>query len=539
MRTRYVIGVPGAAPTGAEAVRRAEVVAALSLATDLGTGLPLEHGLQSTLVAMRLAQRLGVAPDTALDTYYGSLLFYVGCTVDAQTSAVLFPDGALLKHFNPVIFGTPTQTMRGIVRALAAADSSLPAQARRVATTLPRAIRGHQRHIVAMCEVAQMLTDQLALPPSVRALFGHFTDRWDGKGSHRRGADQLPLALRIVHVARDAALQQLIGGPEYAARVVGERAGHAFDPAVVAPLVAEYPEILAWNDAGSVWEETLAAEPGPAAALDSGALDDALAAMGNFADLISPYLVGHSAGVAGLTRSAAHLCGYSEAQIATVRRCGLVHDIGRVAISAGIWHKPGPLSVSEWEQVRLHAYQGERILGRSPYLAGLVSIACRHHERLDGSGYHRGATGPDLSPPARLLAAADAYHAMIEPRPHRAPLAPDDAAKALTDWAEAGGMDSECVSAVLEAAGHPGVRIGRPAGLTEREVEVVGLLARGWQTKQIAHTLGISVKTADRHVQNSYAKMGVSTRAAAALFAMQNGLMAWGEFPIEGRRRRS
>jgi DNA-binding CsgD family transcriptional regulator len=88
------------------------------------------------------------------------------------------------------------------------------------------------------------------------------------------------------------------------------------------------------------------------------------------------------------------------------------------------------------------------------------------------------------------------------------------------------------VTAVVESAGQRAPRVERPAGLTEREAEVVALLARGMQTKQVARALGISVKTADRHIQNAYRKIGVSTRAAATLFAMEHGLLAWGEFPI-------
>jgi len=128
---------------------------------------------------------------------------------------------------------------------------------------------------------------------------------------------------------------------------------------------------------------------------------------------------------------------------------------------------------------------------------------------------------------------------MTEPRPHRQALTAERAAETLSREARAGRLDGEAVSAVLEAAGHRAPRIPRPAGLTEREAEVIGLLARGMQTKQIARALGISTKTADRHVQNAYAKMGVSTRAAAALFAMQHGLAMWGEFPIASTRGRS
>jgi HD-GYP domain-containing protein (c-di-GMP phosphodiesterase class II) len=194
--------------------------------------------------------------------------------------------------------------------------------------------------------------------------------------------------------------------------------------------------------------------------------------------------------------------------------------------------KPGPLSADEWEQVRLHPYATERVLSRSPFLSALAPVAGAHHERLDGSGYHRGASGSELAFPARLLAAADAYHAMTEPRPYREPLPAGQAADALAEDARAGRLDPDAVAAVLEASGLEAPRLERPAGLTEREAQVVAMLARGLQTKQLARALGISSKTADRHIQNAYRKIGVSSRAAATLFAMEHGLVAWGELPI-------
>jgi HD-GYP domain-containing protein (c-di-GMP phosphodiesterase class II) len=281
-----------------------------------------------------------------------------------------------------------------------------------------------------------------------------------------------------------------------------------------------------------VWDDVLACEPSPHVMLDGEAIDRALAAMGNFADLASPYLVGHSAGVAALGSAAGRTCGLGDAEVTVVRRAAFVHDVGRVAVPVLTWQKPAPLTPDEWEQVRLHAYHTERVLSRSPYLATLAPVATTHHERLDGSGYHRGATAASLTPPARVLAAADAYHGMTEPRPYREPLSSGQAADALSQEARAGRLDADAVAAVVEAAGQPVRRVERPAGLTEREAEVIGLLAHGLQTKQVARTLGISVKTADRHIQNAYAKIGVSTRAGAALFAMQNGLAAWGELPI-------
>jgi HD-GYP domain-containing protein (c-di-GMP phosphodiesterase class II) len=510
------------------------MIAALSLATDLGIGVPIEHGLHSTLYAMRLAERLGVDAETASQTYYACLLFYVGCTANAEVAAETFgDDDALTTHATPVRFGSQPEMMVGIMRAIATSGSPAPVRALQITRGLPRAARLYKRHIAASCEVAQMLTDRLGLPASMQELFAYLAERWDGKGQPGRAKrDELPLAVRIVHVARDAAFQHMLGGEEFAAETVRRRAGGAFDPAVATRLADDAAEILALDADVSAWEETLAGEPLPGLALDGEAIDRALGAMGNFADLASPYLVGHSAGVAELATLAAQQCRLDAADLVRVRRGALVHDLGRVAVPVRIWQKAGPLTPDDWERVRLHAYHSERVLTRSPFLATLAPVATFHHERLDGSGYHRGTAVATLTPAARLLAAADAYHAMTEPRPHRKALLPAQAAETLGQEARSGRLDPDAVTAVLEAAGQRVPRIDRPAGLTEREAEVIGLLARGLQTKQVARALGISVKTADRHVQNAYGKIGVSTRAAAALFAMHHGLVAWGELPI-------
>jgi HD-GYP domain-containing protein (c-di-GMP phosphodiesterase class II) len=521
-----------------ERVRAAEVIGALSLATDLGIGVSLEHGLQSTLIAIRLSERLGVDPDTASQTYYACLLFYVGCTADAEVAAETFgDDDALTTYGLPTRFGSRPEMMAGILRSLATSGSPPPLRVMQIVRGAPRAAREFKGHVTAFCEVAQMLTDRLGLPASMQGLFGFLVERWDGKGLPGRARhEEIPLPVRIASVARDAAFQRMLGGLEFAAQVVRRRAGGAFDPAVAVPLADAAAELLALDADASVWEETLACEPGPRLTLEGESIDRALGAMGDFADLASPYLVGHSAGVANLAAAAARWCRLDTAELVRVRRGGMVHDLGRVAVPVRVWQKAAPLSPDDWERVRLHAYHCERVLARSPFLAALAPVASFHHERLDGSGYHRGTAAADLTPPARLLAAADAYHAMTEPRPHRAALSPRQAAEALGREAGAGRLDPDAVAAVLEAAGQRVPRMERPAGLTEREVEVIALLARGLQTKQVARRLGISVKTADHHVQNAYAKIGVSTRAAAALFAMQHGLTAWGELPI-GRTR--
>ena len=516
----------------AEQVRAAEVIGALCLATDLGMGFPFEHGLQSTLAATRLADRLGVDPATASQAYYACLLSHAGCTTDAHVTAELFGD-SLTTHLNPVLYGSQREVLTGLIRALPEPESLAPVRALQVARGLPRIARVQRPHFTAMCEVAQMLADGVGLPSSTAGLLAHLTERWDGKGPLRRAkGEEIPLPMRIVHVAVDATFQRWLGGVERAAR-----------------LAASAPEagsIRRWPPASpttprrssrSIRRRRLGMRCSPASheprlTLEGEAIDRALSAMGGFADLISPYLTGHSAGVAELAAAAAKRCRLDATRATAVRRAALVHDLGRVAIGARTWQRAGPLTVGEWEQVRLHPYQTERVISRSPFLSALAPVAGAHHERLDGSGYHRGSSAAELALPARLLAAADAFHAMCEPRPHREPVAPKRAAETLGREASAGRLDPDAVTAVVEAAGERVRRLERPAGLTEREAEVLGMLARGLQTKQVARGLGISVKTADSHIQHAYRKVGVSTRAAATLFAMEHGLIASGELPI-------
>jgi DNA-binding CsgD family transcriptional regulator len=209
-----------------------------------------------------------------------------------------------------------------------------------------------------------------------------------------------------------------------------------------------------------------------------------------------------------------------------VHRAGLVHDLGRLGVSNAVWDKPGLLTSAEFERVRLHPCLTDRLLARVPALARSRQIAARHHERLDGSGYPHGLTAAALGPLDRLLAAADVYHALTEPRPHRPAFEPEPAAQRLRAQARSGALDGDAVQAVLRAAGQRApARRDWPAGLTAREIEVLALLARGHANKQIAQRLGVTPKTVANHVEHIYAKIRVSSRAAATLFASQHGLL--------------
>lgn len=510
--------------TPRERVRTAEVIASMCLATDLGMGFPFEHGLRATLTTMRLCDVLGVDAKTATQAYYAALLRHVGCTTDAYVSARVF-GGSLTESGQHRLHGSPRERAAGFIGAIPEPDASMPKRISQLAVGVPRVLSKLGEHFHAYCEVSEMLADRLGLPPPIHSLFSLITELWDGYSPLRRAkGDEIPLPLRISHVGFDATYQLLIGDDAFVVDKIGSRAGQGLDPSLVDVFVANSADILADEDSQSVWDDVLASEPKPWLELQNDEIDRALSAMGVFADLVSPYLSGHAKGVADLAYRAADELGMAEP--GAIRRAAYIHDVGRVAVYPGVWGKESSLTADEWEQIRLHPYHTERVLARSPFLASLREVACAHHERLDGSGYHRGANAASLPPAARLVAAADAFHAKTEPRPYRDALSPEKATEVLVERAEQGHFDPEMVTAVAEAAGQPPPRIERPAGLTEREVEVIGLLARGMQTKQIARALDISAKTADRHIQNTYRKIGVSSRAAATLFATEHGLVS-------------
>ncbi len=513
-------------------VRLAELVAALSLGIDLGFGQPMEHVLRQCLIASRLAERIGLDEPTRAAVYYTALLVNVGCHSDAHEQAKWFGDDIVLKSGK---YDYEIRSLRGTAAGMRRLGSGNP-PLHRFRIGLEFAISGHRdvdQMIAHHAGMARTLGEQLELPDAVLAALGGAYEMWDGHGwPNGLKGEQVPIASRLAMLAEFIEVAHRVGGVEAAQALARKRAGKQFDPALAQVMYADAELILAGLDEVATWDAVIEAEPALAVMLSGERFDAALAAIANFVDLKSPYTLGHARAVADLAAAAGGQLGFSEAETRTVRRAGLVHDLGRLGVSNSIWDKPGPLGAGERERVRLHPHLTERMLHRSEALAPLGAIAVQHRERLDGSGYPRGLTGTAISRPARILGAADAYQAMREPRPYRPPRSADRAAAELRADVKAGRFDADTVEAVLGAAGHrvPRRREG-PAGLTQREVEVLTLLARGLSNKQIARQLVISPKTVANHVEHIYAKIDASTRARASLFAMQHGLLPEERFP--------
>ncbi|MGZ3624062.1 MAG: HD domain-containing phosphohydrolase [Ktedonobacteraceae bacterium] len=518
-------------------IRLAELIAALSLATDLGMGQPMEYAQYVCVLSVRLGEALGLSESELRDVYYLALLRHIGCNVDTYRMADLFGDElALRTNVASVDSARPSQMISIVIRSIQQANEGKSALhlARMIAQGLLTGPNLMKEEYTGFCEVAQRLAGRLGFGEGIILALEQVFERWDGQGvPGKLKGDDIALSMRIVTLAQDVITFHRLEGVEAAVTMARERKGTMYDPQMVECFCQQASHLLMGLEEEPSWKVVLALEPGTRTLLSDEQFDTACRTIADFADIKSPYTLGHSVGVAELAAQAARHCGLPEADGVELMRAGLLHDVGRVGVSAGIWGKPGPLSEREWESVRMHPYYTERVLARPGMLAQLGALAALHHERLNGSGYYRGLPASLLSPAARILAAADVYHAMIEPRPHRPALEPAIAAEQLQREVRAGRLDSEAVNGVLTAAGHQ-VRAGRRefvAGLSEREIEVLRLIARGYTIKQIAGILTLSEKTVDNHIQHIYNKIGVSTRAGATLFAMEHDLLIDMDYP--------
>jgi HD-GYP domain-containing protein (c-di-GMP phosphodiesterase class II)/DNA-binding CsgD family transcriptional regulator len=508
-------------------IRAAELVAALSIATDLGTGQPLEHAVRSAVLAVRLGELAGASADELADTYYVALLHASGCTSNGHEAGQLFGDDISHRAAFYLIDPTKPDEVIEFYRAFVGLGRPPEVRAKMFEQAIAEAGPRARESLETMCEVAQRFAAWLGLRASVQGALEYVFARWDGLGLPAVAGEQIPRSIRLLHVAKDASLFLSAAGPERACAVLEERSGAAYEPRLAELAVANLDAMLAEVDESRMWEYALATEPSPPVWLHGDAIEKGFATIAAITGLKTPWLREHCTAVAELAEAAAWRANIDEDDVTLLRRAALAHDVGRVGVPNSIWEKPDALAFGEWERVRLHAHFTERAFAQSAALAPIGRVAGAHHERLDGSGYHRGVRAPELGQAARILAAADCYVAMREARPHRPALDAAAAEAELVRDASEGRLDPDAVAAVLAAAGHhvskPTPEL--PAGLTPRELEVLLALVHGDSNQAIGDRLGISVKTVGHHVQHIYEKAQVRSRAAATLWAFEQELV--------------
>jgi len=488
--------------------------------------------MRSCLLAMWMSEAAGFDKALRETIYWVALLRYIGCTGHAHEVATLFGDEIAIRAQTLVHdAANPSEVMRDVV-AFATAGRA-PEEREQIVLMIEKGAHEWAVHNFASgCEVGDMLVRRLDFGPGVRDALRFTFERWNGNGfpTHAKG-EAIPLAMRVVHVSHDMEAIGRLFSPAKALYAARERRDQTYDPKLADLFAAHGSGWFDRLDKLDPWDAVLELEPEPRRTLEGADLDNALEVAADFIDLKSPYMTGHSRRCAQLGADAARLLGLTEEAIATLQRAALVHDFGTTAVPNSIWDKTGPLTRAEFDRIELHPMLTEQMLRRSPALATLNPLACAHHEKLDGSGYHKRLRADAADPGACVLAAADIYVGLTTERADRPPLSDADAASELRRFASQGVLDSRATDAVLAAAGHgkplapASRRAQHPGGLSRREVEVLHLAAKGLTTRQIADRLFISPKTADHHIQHVYTKIVVSTRAAAALWATQHAVI--------------
>jgi HD-GYP domain-containing protein (c-di-GMP phosphodiesterase class II) len=525
-------GTSGGLPIFVTPLRLSELVATLALAQDNAFGQPLESQLRSCLLATSICEAAGFGPDVRETVYWVALLRYVGCTGHAHEVATVFGDEIAIRAQTLVHdAANPTEVMRDVM-AFATAGRSPEERDAIVKMIQETAREWAVYNFTSGCEVADMLLQRLDFGPDVREALGFTFERWNGNGypNHAQGA-AIPLAMRVVHLSHDMEAIGRLFSPEHAIEAARDRRDRTYDPALADLFVTHGLDWLAQLGETEPWDAVLALEPEPHRILSGEQLDEALTVAADFIDLKSPFMGGHSRRCAQLAADAAQVLGLDDDAVASVRRAALVHDFGTTVVPNSILDKPGALTRTEFDRIELHPMLTEQMLRRSPALAVLNPVASAHHEKCDGSGYHRRvqADADDLR--ACVLAATEIYVGLTTERADRLPFSAPDAAARLRELESLGVLEPRASRAVLVAAGHgePRANAGRrqphPGGLTRREVDVLRLAARGLTTREIAGRLTISPKTADHHIQHIYGKIGTSTRAGAALWAMQHSVV--------------
>ena len=506
--------------------RVAELLGALSLATDSANGVPPETALRTAIVATRVGRALDLPAKVLRDVYLTGLLRFLGCTAYAHETAARWAAGedqALLRSVMIADAARPSNLLRHAARGLARVPVG-----RRAAALVRLSTDASPGDLLASahCHLATTLAARIGVGDGVVRALGQVYERYDGRGSpNQLAGDALEPAARLVILALRVVSHRAIEGPRAAIDVVQARRGSELDPRFADVFLAHSDEILHVIDRDSVWETFLDEEPLPRLHLAANDLTPIAEAFADYADLKSPFTLGHSRGVAALADRVGAAMGLDKAARETLHLVALVHDLGRVAVANGIWDKPGPLTPIERERAESHAMHTASILARTPLFAKVAAVAGQAHERTDGSGYPRAGSAQGSLVSARILAACDVFHALDEDRPHR--LAHGQAAVALlVEEARAGRLDARAVEAVLATTGAPRGRTQLlPDGLTDREVEVLCLLARGLSNKQIAARLEISAKTVQHHIAHVYEKTNLRTRAAAAIYAVEKRLV--------------
>ncbi len=510
----------------------AELLCALSFATGLGFGGHVEHGLRSASLGLYIADELQLPCEEREAIFYGALLKDVACTACSAGIAAFLPENEQVSLADVILIDpSRLSDMMGWMSKYFRLDAHFPQRMAKLLSFMVQCGTIARDTMRSHCEIAELFARHLDFPDYVQQALRFQWERWDGKGmAYRLKGSAIPRTSRILHLVQVVELMHHFGGPPAAQAIARDKRATRFDPEGVDAFLALAQRADFWPtfEERSAQEALLARRPTTAAdRVPADQSERVCEALADFIDLKTQETWHHSRVVADVAVGIGTALGLNASEISRLRCAALVHDVGKVTVPVDILVKGERRSSSEWETYRLHPYYTQRILERVDALHDLAQAAAAHHEWFNGQGYHRQLCGEQIPLHGRVLAVANAYARLVQQ------MGQEDPAGILRQMRASVGVQFdplcyEALAASVAAQGKLGTLPCRPrkvGNLTEREVEVLCLLAQGCNTPQIARRLNISKKTVEHHISHIYTKIGVTCRTAAAVYAVQQGIV--------------
>lgn len=400
------------------------IVGALSYALDITEGQPEGHAVRSCMIGMRLAQEIGLNAADRSALFYALLLKDLGCSSNAAKVCYLFgaDDRTVKQNFKYANWQNPLAFLPYILRNIAPGDS-LCERVRRFVSIAMAGNKDAKELVQIRCERGALIARDLDLPEDAVQAIRNLDEHWNGKG-HPDGLrkTQIPLMARILSIAQTSEVFAMRYGLVAALDVVRKRRKTWFDPDLVKAFVSIGEDTDFWLKVMSddVQQHVAAFEPEDMVLHITETMIDRLCrAFSMVVDAKSPWTACHSQGVSDVAVGIGMTLGLDSSTLTNLRRAGLLHDIGKLGVSNTILDKPGKLTDQEFGVLKKHPDHTRTILRRSPVFAPFTELAARHHEKLDGSGYHRGLDASQLTQADRILCVADIYEALAAKRPYR------------------------------------------------------------------------------------------------------------------------
>jgi HD-GYP domain-containing protein (c-di-GMP phosphodiesterase class II) len=511
----------------------AQVLCAFAYASDLAFGLQLEDSMRSCYLALRIAQQMNLPEDECSAAYYTALLKDAGCTSWTTELATAWQTNEIVARRELLIFSNPQDKKLFLswMRKFVAADQPTLRKLGRYCSVLTTSRGFFTEGFATTASIAARIASRLGMPDGVENAMLHMFEQWDGGGAPLGlSGDAIPTISRIVLPTFSLVPFHRVGGREAALKVAQEFSGRAFDPDVISAFQTLATKESFWNEleAEDIRDRVLELEPKSSwQVVGEERIDDAALAFADFIDLKSRFKAAHSRRVGAVAEQLARMMNCAAEAVVQIRRAGLMHDLGVVAVPSYTLDRPWrQLSESERDEYRLYPYHGERILKRVPRLAPLAEMVGTHQERSDGSGYYRGLAGENISLGARIIAVADRLDELTHDSPGITALTVPEAIEVLSKEP----LDQDVLSALRRSLGQKTTSSSpapqRPASLTEREVEVLSLMTQGLTRREIGRRLSITENTVRNHLDHIYDKTGTSNRVSATMFAMENGILA-------------